>query len=102
MVVVLVARGAATAAAVMERVVDECVVVSQCELTFPALCLVAPGLGTVERERPTRREIANVASRSQCCAMLMREKKVTRLPVYVGTSLRCCLIALALHWLSGE
>ena len=58
--VVVVARGAAIAAAVVSRVVDEDVAVSQCELTFPAHSASWSGTrncGNVEG--PTRREIAS-------------------------------------------
>jgi len=64
--VVVVARGAAIAAAVVSRVVDEDVAVSQCELTFPALCLVVRDSELWKCGRanaPGDRQRANVGSR---------------------------------------
>ena len=75
----VVARGAAIAAVVVSRVVDEDAVVSQCELTFPALCLVVRDSELWKCGRanaPGDRQRANVAA-DECGAM--STKKNTRL-----------------------
>lgn len=67
----VVARGAAIAAVVVSRVVDEDAVVSQCELTFPALCLVVRDSELWKCGRanaPGDRQRANVAA-DECGAM---------------------------------